>query len=280
MQAVDLHTDVLNKLAGLSDQDNVPCVNAESLEDGNVSHACLAMFCGRSPEAELQKQAVQRQGEIFKRLGGAMGGCKLHAALEGLDYATPEILQQIIKEYKPVYATLTWNHTAGICGSCIEDFPLTKWGRLMVGILEQNGVAPDLSHAGRQAFFSVFDNAQAPIVTHACAHAVTPHRRNLTDEQIRLIIKRDTLFGITFYSDFCGGSMESLVRHVLHVLDMGGEGVLALGSDFDGCSSLPKGLEGPQGFPLLWQELNKRGVNDVILNKIFYQNAVDKLGLV
>ncbi len=278
MQTIDLHTDVLNKLAGLSDNGQTPSVNAQSLKAGNVTHSCFALFCGRNPEAEVQKQSVLKQAEIFKQLGGKMGACALHSALEGLDYASPEFLQQIIADVSPVYATLTWNHTAGICGSCIEDFPLTKWGKLILRMLEQKNVRPDLSHAGQKAFFSVFDNAEQPIVTHACVCAVTPHRRNLTDEQIKLIIKRDTLFGMTFYSDFNGGTLESIVKHILHVLDMGGQDVLALGSDFDGCSRLPKGLEGPEGFPLLYNALLENGVSRQIADKIFYKNAVKKLG--
>lgn len=278
MQVVDLHTDTLNKLANLSVQAGGACVNNTTLSRGDVSHVCLAFFCGVNPEAEVQRQNVEKQMSIFHALGGKMGDCTVHAALEGLDFATPDILTDIINSCSPVYATLTWNHTAGICGSCIEDFPLTGWGKGIVRLLEQNGVHPDLSHAGRKAFFSVFDNAQAPIVTHSCADAVTSHRRNLTDEQIRLMISRNSLLGINFYSDFCGGTMDSLVRHILHILDLGGENILAIGSDFDGCSSLPDGLSSPADFDNLYRTLLKNGLDQGIIEKIFYKNACEKLG--
>ena len=278
MQVVDLHTDTLHKLAGISVQSGDPCVTAEALDNGNVKHICFAFFCGVNPEAEVQRLNVQRQMEVFKSLGNKIGSCTPHAAIEGLDFATPEVLTCLINDCSPVYATLTWNHTAGICGSCIEDFPLTNWGKGMVRLLEANGVRPDLSHAGQKAFFSVFDNAEAPIVTHSCASAITPHRRNLTDEQIRLMIRRNSLLGINFYSDFCGGTIQSLVRHVLHILDLGGEDILAIGSDFDGCSSLPEGLASPSDFPMLYQSLEKHNVPIYIIEKIFHKNACDKLG--
>ena len=278
MQVVDLHVDTLNKLASLSRQTGDACVNRDTLAKGSISHLCTAFFCGNNPEAEVQRVNVEKQLSIFEGLNGKMGDCTLHAAIEGLDFATPELLADIIRRCSPVYATLTWNHTAGICGSCLEDFPLTNWGKTIVRILEQNGVHPDLSHAGRKAFFSVFDYAASPIVTHSCADAITGHRRNLTDEQIRLLISRDSLLGINFYSDFCGGTMESLVRHILHILDLGGENILAIGSDFDGCSSLPKNLTSPADMGNLYEALVKSGLDEGIIERIFYKNACDKLG--
>jgi len=278
MQVVDLHVDTLNKLANLSRQTGDACVDPDTLARGHVTHLCTAFFCGNNPEAEVQRVNVEKQMGIFKSLNGKMGECTLHAAIEGLDFATPELLTDIVDRCSPVYATLTWNHTAGICGSCLEDFPLTNWGKTIVCLLEQNGVRPDLSHAGQKAFFSVFDFAEKPIVTHSCADRITAHRRNLTDEQIRLMISRDSLLGINFYTDFCGNTLDSLMRHVLHILDMGGEGILAIGSDFDGCSSLPEGMTSPADLPLLWETFVRYDIPLSIIERVFYKNACDKLG--
>ena len=41
-EVFDLHTDVLNKLAGTSVQPGTPSVNAESLSRGGVTRACIA----------------------------------------------------------------------------------------------------------------------------------------------------------------------------------------------------------------------------------------------
>ena len=88
----------------------------------------------------------------------------------------------------------------------------------------------------------------------------------------------DELFKIS-YSDFNGGTVQSVVKHILHVLDMGGQNVLALGSDFDGCSRLPQGISGPEGFPVLYEALLNNGVSSQIADKIFYKNAALKLNL-
>ena len=272
-EVFDLHTDVLNKLAGTSVQPGTPSVNAESLSRGGVTRACFACYCGRDTRTEAQLAAVEKQSAVLEQLRGHMGECRVYGAFEGLDYFYPEIPTELIKRVKPVYATLTWNHASPICGSCAVDYRLTPFGKRVLRFLEKNGIRADLSHAGREAFWSVLDNTPLPIVTHSCADAVTQHRRNLTDEQIRALIRRGSVIGLNFYSEFCGGTMESLVKHALHILDMGGEKCLALGSDFDGCSALPAGLEGPEGFPRLAQALLAAGAGENILRDIFSNNA-------
>lgn len=274
----DLHTDVLNKLAGLSDQVEPPCVTAESLAAGGVTHLCAACFCGRSADIAQQLVGVKKQLALFGGFAASLQGATVaHLALEGLDYATEDVLTQLLQDYSFLYATLTWNHTAGICGSCLEDFPLTEHGMRVVRLLEGAEVRIDLSHAGEKAFFSCFDQVEAPIVTHAGVRSLTDHPRNLTDAQIRMLLHRDSLFGITFYTVFIGGGLDELVKQILYVLDMGGEDCLALGSDFDGCSSLPEGLQSPAGYPLLAQKLFTAGVSLPVVEKIFYKNAQNKL---
>ena len=57
----DLHTDVLNKMAGLSRQPGKPCVNAASLEAGGVKAACCACFIGDTTDRQTQLENVMRQ---------------------------------------------------------------------------------------------------------------------------------------------------------------------------------------------------------------------------
>jgi membrane dipeptidase len=49
---------------------------------------------------------------------------------------------------------------------------------------------------------------------------------------------------------------------------------IALGGDLDGCDELPAGFEGVQSYPALAQRLLHRGVDEQILRKIFWENAL------
>ena len=54
---------------------------------------------------------------------------------------------------------------------------------------------------------------------------------------------------------------ETVLRHLEHFLDLGGEKTVAMGGDLDGCESLPRGMSGVQDVKLLEQELQKRGIS-------------------
>ena len=67
--------------------------------------------------------------------------------------------------------------------------------------------------------------------------------------------------------------MEDVVRHALHIVDVGGVEVLGLGSDFDGIDT-NEALPGVQSMGRLWDALHKAGFNELELDKIFYGNVL------
>jgi len=67
--------------------------------------------------------------------------------------------------------------------------------------------------------------------------------------------------------------LSLLVEHAKHILNVGGEDCLGLGSDFDGVDSLPQGMTGVQSLPLLVMEMEKQGIASRIIEKICYRNT-------
>ena len=61
--------------------------------------------------------------------------------------------------------------------------------------------------------------------------------------------------------------------HIDHVVAIAGIDHVGFGSDFDGVSSLPRGLEDASMMPNLIEELLKRGYSDEDIAKISYQNT-------
>ena len=76
----------------------------------------------------------------------------------------------------------------------------------------------------------------------------------------------------------CNGSepvtLDTVCGHVLHFLELGGGKHIALGGDLDGCESLPRGFEGPQDYPKLAQALLARGVEESVIEDMFWNNAM------
>ena len=81
------------------------------------------------------------------------------------------------------------------------------------------------------------------------------------------------MVGLNLYTDFLGGDgMDAVVRHVEHLLDLGGGETLALGGDLDGCDTLSGGITGVQDYPTLYAALAARGYDAALLQALFSDN--------
>lgn len=63
-------------------------------------------------------------------------------------------------------------------------------------------------------------------------------------------------------------AVSQLADHVEHIRDVAGVDHVGIGSDYDGVTYLPDGMEGVDGYPLLFAELMRRGWSDADLAKL------------
>lgn len=177
------------------------------------------------------------------------------------------------------FAMLTWNYENCYgCGAATDRKKgLTEKGRDLVKRLTEEKIVLDISHLSDQGAEDVFSLTGEPVIaSHSNARAICDNPRNLPDSLIRELISRKGLIGINFYRDFVGGNFEvqDLIRHIDHILELGGEDVLALGGDFDGChGNFPDGIRGVESVPELRDEMLKHGFSENLTEKIFYENA-------
>jgi len=160
---------------------------------------------------------------------------------------------------------------------------LTEKGREFVTEMERLGMIVDVSHLSDEGFWDVAEMTTKPFVaSHSNARCVCEHGRNLSDDMIRLLADRGGCMGLNFYADFLKavprgepnpGALEDVVRHALHITNVGGVEVLGLGSDFDGIDT-NEALPGVQSMGKLWDALYKAGFKETELDKIFYGNVL------
>jgi membrane dipeptidase len=108
------------------------------------------------------------------------------------------------------YMTLTWNNTHDWADAAKQETlhgtrhgGLTKLGEEVVRRMNRLGMMVDLSHSAESTFWHVLRVSEAPVMaSHSDAYALTPHLRNLKDEQIRALAEHGGLIGINFYSAF------------------------------------------------------------------------------
>ena len=145
-------------------------------------------------------------------------------------------------------ASLSWNAPGPLAsGHDAPELGLTATGREVLRRMEEERVILDVSHLNDVCFDEVASLAERPFVaSHSNARAVCGHKRNLTDAQFAEIRDRGGIVGLNYADLFVVDdpaatppTFDDLSRHIEHWLDLGGERVLALGSDFDGCDPVP-----------------------------------------
>lgn len=173
--------------------------------------------------------------------------------------------------------TLTWNGENRIAGGSKTEKGLTDFGKRV--IREMNGLKMlcDLSHLNEKSFYSAVELADYPLATHSNCKAVFDCPRNLSDNQLKLIAQKGGIVGLCLYPKFLGGEVfDRLYRNIYHLLELGMENSIAVGSDFDGADMAVE-LCDISKIPLLRAKLHEKGLSETVLNKIFYKNAENYL---
>ena len=178
--------------------------------------------------------------------------------------------------------TLTWNgeNELGFGAGC-EDKGLTEFGKEVVKKMNKLGMIIDVSHLSDNGFYDVASISKTPFfATHSNCRKICNNKRNLTDEQIKYIIKTDGFIGLNFYPDFLnesGATVNDIIKHAEHILALGGEDVLGFGGDFDGVDKLPFGISGVENMMGITDAFCKMGYSQNLINKVFFGNLTKKV---
>ncbi len=176
--------------------------------------------------------------------------------------------------------TLTWNDNNEIAAGAFAHGGITDFGKRFISIAKETGIILDVSHLNRQSFREFAEIYPLPfIASHSNADIVDnyyAHKRNLEDWQIEIIRDRGGLIGLNFCSDFIDNpehpGAESLADQIRYLSAMGCDDVIALGSDFDGCT-MHGDFSGVEMMHLLYNKLLENGIENSLLEKVFYLNA-------
>lgn len=192
--------------------------------------------------------------------------------------------------------TLTWNYenelgypnyvgdSEPLYGRARTDSGLKERGIEFVREMERLHMIVDVSHLGDAGFYDVAMHTSGPFVaSHSNARAVTSHVRNLTDDMIHILADRGGVTGINFCPIFlrdgyttkeeCVSYIDDMVRHALHIRNVGGIEVLALGSDLDGSEGQLE-IGKSARMPMLAEALHAGGFGYDEVDRIMYKNVL------
>jgi membrane dipeptidase len=177
---------------------------------------------------------------------------------------------------------------------------LSPAGRDLVLEMNRLGMLVDLAHVSTDTMRDVLTgngteewkgSIAPPIFSHSSAYAICPHPRNVPDDILHLVKKRNSIVMVNFSPGFVSckpgktprdlpvfdpenSTLDHVVKHIKHIGELIGYDHVGLGTDYDGIESTPKGLEDVSKFPDLVAELLRQGISDRDVGKIVGRNIL------
>ena len=227
------------------------------------SKGMLVVLHSRS---DLQKFISTRQPGQVAGFLGTEGAQPLEGKLENLD----ELFAAGIRMMAPTHFTDT-----AIAGAAagIKKNGLTDLGRQWVRAMETRHMIIDLAHASPATLRDVTAMATRPLlVSHTGVKGTCNNPRNLSDDELRAVARTGGVIGIGLWDTAtCGSDAPATARAIRYAVNIVGADHVALGSDFDGGTTVPFDSS---GWALLTDALLKEGFSEQVIHKIMGENVV------
>ena len=133
---------------------------------------------------------------------------------------------------------LAYNQKNRVGDGCAEstDAALSRFGVSVVKEMNRVGMIVDGSHSGHRTTLHAMEVSSAPFVfSHANAHALHPHYRNVRDDQIKACAQTNGVIGINGVGSFLGdteASTEAIFRHVDYMVNLVGPKHVGIALDY------------------------------------------------
>ncbi len=287
---IDLHSDVLLQLRSHPRLDGCKGVglatSGRNLMAGHYDAQVLALFANTN---EAPAKAAKAALQAYDQLAAGCAGIQRAKAAYLADPATPVQVRAVLAiegadllgDHPDALRRFAdrgllaigpvWNQSnAWADGNAgpRRHGGLSARGRALVDLAGELRILMDISHASDDSARQILARSRLPVLaTHSGARAVRNHRRNLPDALIRAVARSGGVIGINFHCTFVAApgrrcDAAAVARHALHLRRIGGDKVLALGSDFDGGIRPPIDLRHPGQLPNLVVALGRAGLGE------------------
>ena len=195
------------------------------------------------------------------------------------------------------YMTLTHANSNGWADSSGDankpNNGLSPFGKNVVHEMNRLGMMVDVAHVSDKTFWDALETSKAPIFSsHSSCRALADVPRNMTDQMITAMAKKGGVIQINFSCGFLkkgsgaagstGGStgavpratVADVVKHINHAVEIAGVDAVGLGSDFDGITCAPEGLDSVDKWPNLTRALLEEGYTAAEIRKIYGENTL------
>ena len=258
--------------------DPIPAIDTDAARRITFEQAGLLLRLARQRPGEFR--LCRTVGEIeAASAAGAMAAVMHLEGAEGIgaELAELEVLHAAgLRSLGPVWSRPNvFGHGVPFRfpGDPDEGPGLTEAGKALVRRCNALAIMVDLSHLNARGVEDVAAISDAPLVaTHSCVHAIAPAARNLTDRQLDTIRASSGLVGLNYAVGFLRPDgrrtpdtpLDTLIRHLDHLVERLGESGVALGSDFDG-ALVPNDIGDASGLPTLIEAMRAAGYGEALI---------------
>lgn len=181
-----------------------------------------------------------------------------------------------------------WSQTR-YSGGTGKPGPLTDIGTKLMREMSEAGFILDTSHMADESFFQALDLFEGTVIaSHSNTRKYVPTDRQLSDDMIRALIKRDGVIGSAFYNQFLlhewrqsgadkkAVTFATVIKHMQHICDLAGDAShCGFGTDFDGgfgMEATPHEIDTAADLQKFADALSTAGFNDTEVRGIMGEN--------
>ncbi len=210
-----------------------------SLYHGQKLDHAVARSNGRlakvSDDASLDALLAQRAGGT-----GQVGAMLTIEGLQNLEGKAENLDRLYAAGFRMAGLTHFFDNELGGSMHGLKKGGLTPFGLEIAGRMEDKGMIIDIAHLSHAGVAQLLPLARRPVVSsHGGVQATCKVNRNLTDDEIRGVAKTGGIVGIGYWdAAVCDTSPRAAAKAMKHVRDLVGIAHVALGSDYDGTTTV------------------------------------------
>lgn len=240
----------------------------------------IAAIAGDEPETLV---LLRSSGDVTRLLAARQAGAETIGAILGIEgaHALDDDLAGIDRLYDAGFRMFGLHHffdnalggsLHGTAGQGLTDF-----GEAVVRRLDELNLIIDVAHSSPESVRDVLGLTTRPlIVSHTGFQGHCPTPRNIDDALMREIAAAGGLIGVGFWdAAVCDVSPAGIVAAIRYGIDLVGEDHIALGSDYDGATSVPFDVS---ELAVLTDTMLQAGMEERTIRKVMGDNMARFLG--